>query len=464
MADYVPHTDEEMEAMLAFLGLERLEELFEVVPPALRLAGGLDLPRGLAEAEVLERLEGMARRNSAAELVCFAGAGAYDHEIPAATRALASRSEFVTAYTPYQPEVAQGVLQALFEFQTMVARLAGVQVANASLYDGASALVEAVNLAVAATGRPTAWISEGVHPNWRQVLSTFAAGPGHRLVEVPLRDGVTAWDDAEGTMAAGGGRKAPSAGGGGEAPSAIVVAYPNVLGCLEDLASARRLADRTGALLVVAFQPVAAGLLRSPGEWGADVVVGEGQALGTSLSFGGPYLGLFATTTAQVRRLPGRLVGETVDADGRRAYVTTLRAREQDIRRERASSNVCTNQTLMAVTAAIQLGWLGRVGLAEVALRSARGARYARSSLLDIDGVEPLASAPVLMEFAVRAPVSAEVLIDRLAEDGFLAGVALGPGLERSGCEGALLVSVTERRTRAQIDAFAASFEKAARG
>ena len=337
------------------------------------------------------------------------------------------------------------MLQALFEFQTMVARLAGVGVANASLYDGASATVEAVNLATSSSGRPSVWISQGVHPHWRQVVTTFAAGEGRDVVEIPLEDGLTAWPD------------------GRNGVGAVVAAYPNYLGCLEDLARARRVADDAGAPLVVAFDPVAAGLLRSPGSWGADVVVGEGQAFGTTLNFGGPYLGLFACTEEHVRRLPGRLVGETVDTEGRTSYVTTLRTREQDIRRERASSNVCTNQTLMAVTAAIQLGWLGTSGLTEVALRCARGARYCRQALLAIEGVEPLVSAPVLREFAIRAPVEGEVLVERLAEEGFLAGVPLGPGLEASGCDGGLLVAVTERRTRDEIDAFAAAFEKAVR-
>ena len=440
---YVPHTDAEIDAMLAALGLSTVDELFGAVPQALRLAGGLDLPPGLSEPDVLARLEELAARNqvSGRDLVCFAGAGAYDHEVPAVTRSLAGRAEFVTAYTPYQAEVAQGVLQALFEFQTMVARLAGVGVANASLYDGASATVEAVNLATSSSGRPSVWISQGVHPHWRQVVTTFAAGEGRDVVEIPLEDGLTAWPD------------------GRNGVGAVVAAYPNYLGCLEDLARARRVADDAGAPLVVAFDPVAAGLLRSPGSWGADVVVGEGQAFGTTLNFGGPYLGLFACTEEHVRRLPGRLVGETVDTEGRTSYVTTLRTREQDIRRERASSNVCTNQTLMAVTAAIQLGWLGTSGLTEVALRCARGARYCRQALLAIEGVEPLVSAPVLREFAIRAPVEGEVLVERLAEEGFLAGVALGEEHEPEG----LLVAVTERRTREEIDAYAAAFEKVIR-
>ena len=447
MAGYAPHTEAEIRTMLEFLGLESLDDLFDAVPAALRLAGGLDLPAGLPEPDALGLMEDYASANRPCgrDLVCFAGGGAYDHEVPPVTRALASRSEFVTSYTPYQPEVAQGVLQAVFEFQTLLARLSGVPVANASLYDGAAAVVEAVNLGTAAAGRQGVLVSAGLNPTWRSVLETFAAGTGHELETVPLRDGVSDWEAASEAQ-----------------PGAVVVAYPNYLGCLEDVAAARALCDRTGALLVVAFDPVCAGILRSPGEWGADVVVGEGQALGMPLGFGGPYLGLFACTQAHVRRLPGRLVGETVDAEGRRAYVTTLRAREQDIRREKATSNVCTNQTLMAVTAAIQLGWLGTSGIAEIALRSARGARYCRDALLSVPGVTPLAGAPIVREFALHLPVPAELVVDRLVEEGFLAGIALEAGYT-GGDDRGLLVAVTERRTRDEIDAFAAALDKAVR-
>jgi glycine dehydrogenase subunit 1 len=325
-----------------------------------------------------------------------------------------------------------------------------VEVANASLYDGAAALVEAVNLTLSTTGRRVVWLSQGVNPTWRAVLETFAAGTRHVVVEVPLVDGSTHWSSA-----VPGEPTAPA-----EAPGAVVVAYPNYLGCLEDLADARALCNRTGALLVVAFDPICAGLLRSPGDWGADVVVGEGQPLGMPLGFGGPYLGLFACRSTHVRRLPGRLVGETLDAQGRRAYVTTLRAREQDIRREKATSNVCTNQTLMAVTAAIQMGWLGTSGIAEVALRSARGADYCRKALLAVRGVQPLVSAPTMDEFALRLPIDADLLVERLVDDGFLAGIALGDTYTDGRRDG-LLVAVTERRTRAEIDSFADSFAKA---
>jgi glycine dehydrogenase subunit 1 len=460
MPDYLPHTDADVATMLAFLGLSDVDELFSAVPQALRLAGGLDLADGEPEPDVLAHMGVLAGANRAADLVCFAGAGAYDHEVPAVVRALAGRSEFVTAYTPYQPEVAQGVLQAVFEYQTMVSRLAGLPVANASLYDGATALVEAVNLGTAASGRETVWVSAGVHPHWRACLRTFSRGSGHRIVEIPLVDGVSTWPR---DLAPVGDR---------EPPGVVVVAYPNYLGCLEDLAVVRHIADAHGATMVVAADPVAGGLLRSPGEWGADVVVGEGQAFGMPLSFGGPYLGLFSCTMAHVRRLPGRLVGETVDVEGRRAYVTTLRAREQDIRREKATSNVCTNQTLMAVTAAIQLGWLGTQGLAEVALRCARGTRYLREGTLGMSGVSPLTGGtPVVRELALRTAVPARTVINRMAAEGFLAGVALedltgegGDGsVDADAAAHGLLVAVTERRTLAEMNAYLVALEKAVR-
>ena len=449
MPDFVPHTEADIASMLAFLGLESTEELFCAIPSALRLAGGLDLAPGISEADLFDRLSAIGAGNAhvgRSGLVCFAGGGAYDHEVPAVTRSLAGRSEFLTAYTPYQPEVAQGVLQALFEYQTMIARLAGLPIANASLYDGAAALVEAVNLAAAETGRSKVYLSQAVHPHWRQVLSTFAKGPGHELEPLRLDAGETNFDLVDPEPAA-----------------AVVVGYPNYLGVIEDLDKARAFADRVGALLIVCQDPIAAGLLRSPGELGADVVVGEGQALGSPLGFGGPYLGLFSCRAELVRRLPGRLVGETVDVEGVRAYVTTLRAREQDIRREKASSNVCTNQTLMAVTAAIQLGWLGSAGLREVALRCARGARYCRERLSELDGVELATTPSVLREFCLRIPADPETVIERLMDDGYLAGIAIREGFEGSGLEGTLLVSVTERRSKGEIDGFVAAMEKAVR-
>jgi glycine dehydrogenase subunit 1 len=446
-APYVPHTETEIAEMLDFLGLAGLDELFSEIPAALRLTGGLHLAPEMSEADVAVRLDELAAANRPAgnDLVCFAGAGAYDHQVPAVVRSLASRSEFLTAYTPYQPELSQGVLQAIFEYQTLVARLSGLEVANASLYDGAASLVEAVNMAVVATGNTAVACSQGVNPHWREQLETFSRGPGNEILVVPLSQGTTAWDKVADHSSLG----------------AVVVAVPNFLGCLEDIGAARELADRTGARLVVCFDPVSAGLLRSPGELGADIVVGEGQPFGAGLAFGGPYLGLFACRLREVRRLPGRIVGETLDSEGRRAYVMTLRAREQDIRRERASSNVCTNQTLMAVTAAIYLSWLGPQGLREMALRCARATRYMREALCRIDGVEPLCAAPILREFALSTRVAPEVLIERLMEDGFLAGVPIRQGFEATPYEGGLLLAATEKHTRREIDAFASAFQGA---
>jgi glycine dehydrogenase subunit 1 len=448
-APFVAHTDSEIAEMLSFLGLSELDDLFDDIPEALRLRGGLDLPPAMSEPDVAWRLEDIAAKNRPCgrDLVCFAGAGSYDHQIPAVVNALASRSEFVTAYTPYQPEVSQGVLQAVFEFQTMVARLTGLDVANASLYDGAASLVEAVNLAAVATGRRRVLCSQGVNPHWRRQLETFSRGSGNQIEIVPLAGGVTAWDEIVDEGPCG----------------AVVVAAPNYLGCLEDITAARAVADRVGARLVVCFDPVSVGLLRPPGELGADVAVGEGQPFGTALGFGGPYLGLFACRLSDVRRIPGRIVGETLDREGRHAYVMTLRAREQDIRRERASSNVCTNQTLMAVTAAIHLSWLGPDGLRDVALGCARATRYTREALCKIEGVELLTSSPVLREFALKTPLAPEPLIERLVEDGFLAGVPIREGFEGTAYDGGLLVAATEKRTRSEIDEFAAAFEKAVR-
>ncbi len=448
MGHFVPHSDADVARMLADIGLASVEELFDVIPQALRLAGGLGLQAGLSESDVAAELDRLGGRNrSGADLVCFAGAGAYDHDIPAVTRRLGSRSEFVTAYTPYQPEVSQGVLQALFEYQTFVARLSGLDVANASLYDGASATVEALNMAGGTKGRQTMWVSGALHPYWRSVISTFAAGSGHDIVEVPVAGGMTDWGSAPDGQ-----------------PAAIVVANPNFFGAFEDVPAAKALAEAHDASLVVAFDPVSAGLLRTPGEMGADIAVAEGQPFGTPLSFGGPYLGLFACRSDLVRRLPGRLVGRTRDGEGRSAYVTTLRAREQDIRREKATSNVCTNQTLIAVAAMIQLSWLGTGGLGELALRCARGARYARESLLAVPGITPFADAPTLREFAVRTPLDASTVIDRMAEEGFLAGVAVGVdgGVATMGGE-ALLVAVTERRTRPEIDRYVECMAKVTR-
>ena len=451
VADYIPHTPDEVAAMLEFLGLDSLDQLFAHIPASVRLSAGLDMAPGMSEPDVAAVFAEMTKKNKGqlANLTCFAGGGAYDHEIPPVVKALGSRSEFVTAYTPYQPEVAQGILQAVFEYQTMVSRLSGLPIANASIYDGATALVEAVNMAGGATGRHTMYVSAGVHPHRRHVVETMAFGTGHTIVVVPLRDGVTDWGSVDVTDAA-----------------AVVAAYPNYLGVLEDLTEAKALAVANDALFVVDGDPVAASVLKSAADWGADVYVGEGQPFGTALSFGGPYLGLFACTTEQIRRLPGRIVGETLDSNGRRAFVTTLRAREQDIRREKATSNICSNQTLMAVTAAIQLGYLGTQGLAEVATRCAQGAHVLFDALTAIPGVTAVSSAPFFREFALRLPKSAVEVLTALVGEGILGGLSLtslagprDPSVEGD-TDNILLIAVTERRTQADIDHFTSSLRK----
>jgi len=437
--------------MLEFLGLDSIDQLFAHIPASVRLSAGLDMAPGMSEPDVAAVFAELTSRNRGqlATLTCYAGAGAYDHEVPPVVRALGSRSEFVTAYTPYQPEVAQGILQAVFEYQTMVSRLAGLPIANASIYDGATSLVEAVNMAGGATGRQRMLISAGVHPHWRGVVKTFAFGTGHDIVEVPLVNGVTDWASVDATDAA-----------------CVVSAYPNFLGVLEDLSVAKEVAVNAGALFVVAGDPVAASVLKTAGAWGADVYVGEGQPFGTALSFGGPYLGLFACSEAQIRRLPGRIVGETLDSNGRRSFVTTLRAREQDIRREKATSNICSNQTLMAVTAAIQLGYLGTQGLAEVATRCAQGAHYLFDQLTAIPGVSALNDQPFFREFALRLAKPADLALAALADEGILGGLSLKglAGDTDPSVDGAtssiVLIAVTERRTREELDRYATALRK----
>lgn len=433
--------------MLAFLGLGTIGDLFDAIPESIRLANGdLRLPPGVSEPDVLQSIEDFAGKNIpvSSDLVCFAGGGAYDHDISSATKALASRSEFVTAYTPYQPEVAQGVLQALFEYQTLVSRLSGLPISNASLYDGASSLVEAINLGVAHKKNPVVWMSQGVNPSFRTVADTFADGTGHEIVTIPLSNGLTDWGSA-----------------GPQNPGVIVVGLPNYLGVVEDMPALIAFARQRDAAVVIVYDPVSVALLRSPGALGADVAVAEGQAFGVGLNFGGPYVGLFSTKSEYVRMLPGRLVGETVDRTGQKGYVTTLRTREQDIRREKASSNVCTNQTLIAITAAIQLSWLGKKGVTELAQRCYSGTQYLKGLLLGTGSPLTLTSdAPTVREFAVRTPIPPETVVERMINEGFLAGIPLNSGFDGSNIHGSLLVSVTEKRTSSEIERYADAIQR----
>ncbi|MDH3260803.1 MAG: aminomethyl-transferring glycine dehydrogenase subunit GcvPA [Acidimicrobiia bacterium] len=438
--DFTPHTDTDVAVMLDALGLNTPADLFAHIPSGALLDHDPGLPEAHSELELIRMVDALGSRNRP-DLTCFAGGGYYDHYLPPVVSALTMRPEFVTAYTPYQPEVSQGVLQALFEFQSMVCEVTGMDVANASLYDGATAAVEAVNLAVAATSRNAVWVSRGVHPRARETIATFAAARGIEVVEHELVDGRTVWDESA-----------------EPAPAAVIVAQPNYLGVIEDYDRAASVAHTLGALAVSAVDPMTLGLLRNPGSAGLDVVVAEGQPLGNPLSFGGPVVGLFATTVALMRRIPGRLVGQTVDRDGNTAYVLTLRAREQDIRRAKASSNICTNQTLNALASAIHLGWLGPEGLREVGEQSAQKAHYLADRLAELPGVETVTKASFVREFAVNLPKDPDEVIAAMAERGFLAGISLGgdyPTVPHG-----MLIAVTEKRSKAELDGYVTALKE----
>jgi glycine cleavage system P protein (glycine dehydrogenase) subunit 1 len=437
---YTSATDADRAEMLAEIGVGSVEELFEEIPEPLRLQRPLELPDGLSEPEVFERLTALAERNADADHeACFIGAGMYDHYVPAIVDAITQRSEFLTPYTPYQPEVSQGGLQAMFEFQTAMSELTALPVSSAGLYEGPSTVASAGYLARGATGRSRFVVSRGVHPHSRETLATYAAGWDTEIVEVGLEDGVT--DAAELADAVDG------------ETAALFLQSPNFLGAVEDVEELGAAAKRHGALLVVACDPMTLGVLKPPGESGADIAVGEGQPLGNRLDYGGPSFGFFCATEEHMRRMPGRIAGETVDADGRRGFVLTLQTREQHIRREKATHNICTAQALNALGAMVHLAWLGRQGYRELGELLVRRTAYARERLSQLKGVELLHGAPVAREFALRLDAPVGEVLDRCAERGIAAGYPLGR--EYPEYEDGLLVAITERRSREQIDRLA---------
>ncbi|GAB4183801.1 MAG: aminomethyl-transferring glycine dehydrogenase subunit GcvPA [Geothermobacteraceae bacterium] len=443
---YLPHTEEDIRQMLAAIGVKSVEDLFVEVPEAIRLDRPLDLPPALSEAELMRELDRLAMKNASQNCwSSFLGGGAYNHFIPAVVDHLASRSEFYTAYTPYQPEISQGTLQAIFEYQTLICRLTGLDVANASMYDGASAAAEAGLMAVRATRRKRLLLSAGLHPEYRQTLETYCRYLGLELVDVPL--------DATGRTDVAAVERLLD-----DATAGLLVGYPNFFGVIEPLAQLAELAHERKALLVTATaEAIALGLLKSPGECGADIAVGEGQSFGLPVSYGGPGVGFFAARNKAVRSLPGRLVGETVDGNGQRGFVLTLATREQHIRREKATSNICSNQGLCALMVTIYLSLMGRQGIREVAEQNLAKANYAKEAICALDGFEPVHSAPTFNEFAIRCPKPASEILKALEKDGILGGIDLG----RYDADRAdqLLICVTEQNSREQIDRLVAGLK-----
>ncbi|SHF53984.1 glycine dehydrogenase (decarboxylating) alpha subunit [Desulfofundulus australicus DSM 11792] len=444
---YLPNTIDDRQKMMADIGISSVEELFADIPEQVRLKRELNLPEALAEPELVRHLEDLAGKNGdTSRYTCFLGGGYYDHYIPAVIPALLSRSEFYTAYTPYQAEISQGTLAAIYEFQTMICELTGMDVANASMYDGATALAEAAAVATGATRRQRVVVSRTVHPEYRQVLKTYLEPRGVELVELPFTNGVTTGDNLDRYI--------------NRQTAAVLVQQPNFFGCLEDVYSLQRAASGVGALFIVSADPISLGLLKPPGEYGASIVVGEGQSLGLPLNFGGPGFGYFAAREEFLRRIPGRVVGATSDTRGRRGYVLTLQAREQHIRREKATSNICSNQALCALAATIYLSAMGPAGLRRVAGLCAQKAAYAKKRLAAVKGITVAFNAPSFKEFVIKSEYPVTLVQGVLLRRGLVAGPDLGrfyPELSNH-----LLVAVTEKRTKEEIDRLAEALEEVA--
>src|SRR4051794_22092465 len=436
MTRYTSATDRDRREMLDAIGVESIEDLFEEIPAGVRLGRDIDLPPGRSEQEVLEELSALAARNrSADDEITFLGAGMYDHYIPAVVDSMLSRSEFLTPYTPYQPEVSQGTLQVMFEYQTAMSELTGLPVSNATLYDGPSAAAAAAYMAKLENRRGKLVFSRGLHPHTRAALRTHAAGYRMAVEEVPLTaEGAT---DVEALAAAV-----------DDDTAAVLFQQPNFLGTVEELGELAEAGARTGALVVCAADPLPLGILKPPGEQGVDVCVGEGQTLGNRLDFGGPSFGFFAAAERFLRRMPGRIAGETRDVDGRRGFVLTLQTREQHIRREKATHNICTAQALNALAGVVYLSWLGKRGLVELAELMLRRTHHARQTL----GLEPINPGPVVREFAVRVP-DLDALFERARAERVNPGYRLARDYPEY--EDGLLVAITERRTREDIERLA---------
>ena len=428
MGSYVPSTAQERQEMLASIGLCSIDELFSHIPDSLKLKGELNLPSGKSELEVCRTMEHIAAQNIVFDSI-FRGAGAYDHYIPAIVKSVTGKEEFVTAYTPYQAEISQGVLQSIFEYQTMICELTGMDVSNASVYDGATAAAEAVNMCCERS-RNVVFCSAAAHPDTIEVVKTYCWASGHEFVLVPAKDGKTDWNSIVPQLDK-------------KTTACLYIQSPNFFGQIEDVQQAAEAVHAVGAKLIIGCNPIALGLYKTPAELGADIAVGEGQPLGMPLSFGGPYLGFMATTKAMMRKLPGRIVGETTDVDGKRAFVLTLQAREQHIRREKASSNICSNQALCAMTAAVYLAAVGPEGLKQVANLCYQKAHYLMQQLTAIPGITLRYQGPFFHEFVTDQADAKRILL-RLEQEGILGGLPLS--------DGGILWCATEKNSKEDID------------
>ncbi|WIG60135.1 MAG: Glycine dehydrogenase [decarboxylating] (glycine cleavage system P1 protein) [Ktedonobacterales bacterium] len=445
---YVPNTAAEQQEMLRAVGVETIEDLLKPISPEVRLQRALALPKALPEPDLRRLMLRMSEENADLDhYASFLGAGSYEHIIPSVVPHLYKRSEFYTSYTPYQPEISQGMLQAIYEFQTMICQITGMDVANASMYDGSTAVVEAALLAVGPAGVGDVLVSRALDPQYRATLRTYAWARGFTYREIGLEDGATSLADLEAALT--------------PQTKAVIIQQPNFFGVLEDGRAIERLTHKTSALYVVAItEPASLGVITAPGEYGADIVAGEGQSLGSPLGYGGPALGFFASRDQFVRRLPGRLVGKTVDDRGQEGYVLTLQTREQHIRRERATSNICTNQALLALATTIYLAALGKAGFRELGVQCLRKAHYAHDRIARIAGYRPLFTHPYFDEFAIATPLPPEQLNAALRERGIIGGYDLSADYPELG--DAMLFAVTEARTREDIDALVEALEEIA--
>ena len=429
MGSYVPNTLKEREEMLKEAGYTSFEDMFSCIPDEVKLKEPLNLPSGLSEMEVARKMEELADKNTVFKSI-FRGAGAYDHFIPAIVNSVINKEEFLTAYTPYQAEISQGILQSIFEFQTMICELTGMDVANASHYDGATAAAETIPMCIDRKHK-TAYVSATTHPGVVKVMQTYCFGSNTKLVVIPSKDGLTDMDALKEAL-----DNDPEA-------ACFYLQQPNFYGSFEDAEAIGELVHAHGAKFVMGVNPIALAIMKSPRECGADIAVGDGQPLGMPISYGGPYVGFMAATSAMMRKLPGRIVGETTDNEGNRAYVLTLQAREQHIRREKASSNICSNQDLCALTASVYMAAMGAEGMAEAARQCMAKAQYLRDELKTA-GLYPVFHGPFFNEFVTNCPVDDGKLLDALAEEGILGGLPIA--------DGSILWCVTEKNTKADID------------